>query len=123
MTAPSLLTLCDQLEQLRAKATPGEWRQVSWWLNALDAGKTVTTGCVQAMNHHDATLIVACVNAVPDLIAAIRAVEALIPGWEESAAWRETPASDVEAYEPHVAYAIRVMVADVRAALATVGGS
>lgn len=70
----SVEPLLRKLEVLREKSTPGPWRQPSWWLNAIDTYKSARTGFVQAQNPADVALIVAAVNALPRLVAAVRAV-------------------------------------------------
>jgi hypothetical protein len=78
----------DQLDQLRAAATPGPWTAlpvdpVERWLE-----------------EDDEDLIVAAMNALPQLTAALRAVEALA----ENGAWSDGT----------------IHVTDLRTALATV---
>lgn len=74
MTTPeSLPALLDQLDKLRAEGTPGPWRPsgipVGEWQPVVGhSGHCSATGTSNA----DAALIVAAVNALPTLIAAIR---------------------------------------------------
>lgn len=88
--------LLDQLDQLRAAATPGPWAQngadpayiigqVSEdgeeYLDVADAGASVRPGISGWRRAEaDAALIVAAVNALPKLTAKLRAAEAL---WAE----------------------------------------
>ena len=91
-----ILALCDRLEQARAAATPGEWRVGKG--NEIEAGQydtVIERGPVDCMSYcyggtstiegdnlpADAALIVAAVNAVPEMVAAIRAVHALADEW------------------------------------------
>jgi hypothetical protein len=91
VTSP-ITALCDQLDQLRAAATPGEWHVAKGGL--IDAGEydiVISGGQVDCMARcyggvstiegdnlpADAALIVAAINALPQLTAALRAVEAL----------------------------------------------
>jgi hypothetical protein len=113
-TDPTCITaLCDQLDQLREAATPGPWQldkggdyHQPWWhapdvlrepygRNALDVGGDEATGA----------LIVAAVNALPRLTAALRAVEALAEQAEQKYDGVGNVSTD-----------------DLRAALATVAG-
>lgn len=95
MSDRDLAPLLDQLDQLRAAATPGPWAQngadpayvigqVSedgeQYLDVADAGASVGIGEGWRKAEADAALIVAAVNALPKLTAKLRAVEAL---WAE----------------------------------------
>jgi hypothetical protein len=63
--------LLDDLDAARAKATPGEWELDEDSISPLDL----------YTSDADAALIVAAVNALPRLTAALRAVEVLAEGW------------------------------------------
>lgn len=120
-----LTALCGQLDQMRAAATPGEWS--TYWGNRIASGVLVTSpGGVQldygiaslddrdhsdnednpASGEDDAALIVAAVNALPQLTAALRAVDDLLSR---------------EGVPLHGSKTIKVGA--LRAALATVAGS
>jgi hypothetical protein len=86
-TQPDLRALCDHLDALRAAASPGPWREWSeggtdhdgegWSQYGVQApsgepdGPIVMTGDDEQA-HADAALIVAAVNALPTLTAALR---------------------------------------------------
>jgi len=87
MTAADLLELCDRLEELRAKATPGEWRfsredDVSCgvvFVIRTDDKSVACAGCNSDESDHcpeladeDCDLILAAVNALPALIAGVQ---------------------------------------------------
>jgi hypothetical protein len=86
-----LLALLDQLDEARAKATPGPWHWDQKFGEKNDTGLALTNDAgaeiVGAYNTHccdfrddptvedtDAALIVAAVNALPKLTAALRRV-------------------------------------------------
>jgi hypothetical protein len=78
--APALTALLDELDRLRAAATPGEWveRGRSQEPYVGSGRKPGEYGYVcTPKNPADAALIVAAVNAVPRLTAAVRAALAL----------------------------------------------
>jgi hypothetical protein len=73
--------LLDQLDALRAAATPGEWRHEhndygdEWWFGGETQGgeEVINDQIVTGADHSaDAALIVAAVNALPGLVAAVR---------------------------------------------------
>jgi hypothetical protein len=73
----------DSLEEARKAATPGPWfawdRGVGWMI-ALDPGgdRVLPEGMrTDLARQEDAALIVAAVNALPELVAALRGVLAL----------------------------------------------
>jgi hypothetical protein len=75
--------LLDQLDALRAAATPGEWRHEhndygdEWWFGGETRGgeEVINDQIVTGADHSaDAELIVAAVNALPRLTAALHAV-------------------------------------------------
>lgn len=90
-----LTVLLDQLDAARAKATPGEWEQhggdPSYVIGAvghedgeyLDVADTAAFRKGSAQEAADAACIVAAVNALPRLTAALRAVLALHVPWYE----------------------------------------
>jgi hypothetical protein len=104
MTAvPRALDL-DELEAALAKATPGPWRVEvrggqcggtdEWWSehDVVCGGQAGFTVGDDESAEADAALIVAAVNALPDLIAelrkhraAVQAVETLARGWRSTA--------------------------------------
>jgi cell division protein ZapA (FtsZ GTPase activity inhibitor) len=86
----------DEIERLRAAATPGPWETTAWggtdhdgegWaeygVRLDDRGPVILGYDEQAQA--DAALIVAAVNAVPELVAAVRAVLALADRWDQVA--------------------------------------
>ena len=79
------MTSLDELERLLAAATPGPWRvsadepyegYVQRRNIEADASEWITCGATSEYqcleNEHDAALIVAAVNALPDVIAAAK---------------------------------------------------
>jgi hypothetical protein len=74
--AADLLALLDQLDAAREKATPGEWREGAAhpYVYAESPGCPVVADCYGPAN---LALIVAAVNALPILTAALRAVAEL----------------------------------------------
>jgi len=149
MPEPSPVTaVCDHLEQLHADgASEGPWQTDvvfwklgstrgqpdSWWWDVQDDAGTVAMIQTDGRGREDddaranAALIVAAVNAVPELIAALRAVEALA---EELEGWRKNAANYHEnAWEPAVrseararAMAYERALTGIRTALATAPG-
>jgi hypothetical protein len=68
----------DRLEALHAQATPGPWENPYPFTKLIDApGSTDNMAIVQCDNAADAAAIVAEHNAVPRLVAAVRAAYAL----------------------------------------------
>jgi len=140
MTAPSPLTvLCDQLEQLRAEATPGEWTAEQNYIDmgVPDNSKTLRNANGWALGdvylrlpgEDNAALIVAAVNAVPRLTAAIRAVEALAGEWEARGELAllasRAPGTNLGQHwhGMEIAAETKSYADAIRAALATVAGS
>lgn len=83
-----MTNLIDKIERLSAAATPGEWHLqtgaigINPWISAENwtrpNGSYVRGGCILNMVAHDereqdAALIVALRNAVPEILAALRA--------------------------------------------------
>jgi len=110
--APDPGALLDRLEELGEAATPGPWRWDSEFGEANDTGLALTNDAgeeiVGAYNDHccsfrddphvndaDAALIVAAVNALPDLIRLARDGLALRDGVERLAEEMETVADEV----------------------------
>ena len=130
MPEPSPITaLCDQLEQLRAAATPGEWSRwrdqesVPGWDGFIVIGDDAAEGeeCNPTARVYvapDAALIAAAVNAVPRLVAALRAVEALAEDMEQA-----TKPPVLSEFDRGVAATYVDVVSQLRAALATGAGS
>jgi hypothetical protein len=93
----ALTTLLDQLDELRAKATPGPWSEAPWSdtvvLPATWAAEAVLPedrgpfAAIYATSDADAALIVAAVNAVPQLTAAVRAVLELANDYDDGSEW------------------------------------
>jgi hypothetical protein len=125
-----ITALCDQLDQLRAAATKGAWHIAK--SGAIDAGEydtVLTGGPVECMAYcyggsstvevedADAALIVAAVNALPQLTAALRAVEAL------AETWHQRGQRYAQAGMGPVAHDLTTRAAAIRTALATVAGS
>lgn len=89
-----LAALLDDLDQLRAAATPGEWvndsheiyQAVPGLPEAVNAGDWIGETCRvdDPRSDADAALIVAAVNAVPQLTTALRAVLGLHVPWYEA---------------------------------------
>ena len=112
----SITALCDQLDQLRAAATDAPWTELP-----VDAQE-------RWLEEEDEALIVAAVNALPRLTAALRAVEALADDWEEDAKsyeysaahWRGLNEAVNEARCKGAARASRESAAGIRTALAAV---
>jgi hypothetical protein len=89
--------LCDQLDQLRAAATPGPWWNESGTVHApLPFGRNdgLPGAACHPLNAQgsngldadaDAELAAAAVNALPQLTAALRAVEALADRLDDDA--------------------------------------
>lgn len=74
----------DELEALAKKATPGPWiASAQGNVFAKNGGRTpglsgpIVADCYDGGDPHDADLIVAMRNALPALIAAIRAADAM----------------------------------------------
>lgn len=81
----SITALCDQLDQLRATAMPGPWgleRDRTGGYDLTRPDGDFLADPLGALSEDDAALIVAAVNAVPRLTAALRAVEALADEWD-----------------------------------------
>jgi len=101
MTAADPRQLLDQLDALRAAATPGPWEHVtddhgrkgvehSVW---SDSGECYVA---EVLPGPDAALIVAAVNSLPQLVAALRGVMKVA---DELSAWRD----NARRYEQHAA--------------------
>ena len=117
MTA-DLLRLLDELDAAREKATPGEWWSEhhdygdEWWFGGTTGdGQEVINGHIVTGGDSaaDAALIVAAVNALPKLTAALRAVLAECDDWAEwaNADLRSTLARSVVAdIRRHIADAL-----------------
>jgi len=84
-TAPSVTAWLQQLDELRAAATPGPWAQQNDAPNLVygdevngifvcNTGYDRATSPADSLPVADAALIVAAVNALPQLTAAVRAV-------------------------------------------------
>lgn len=94
-----LTALCDQLEQLRAAATPGSWvtdrLELTGWSSVRAAGtpdgweRVPVTGQVAGA---DAALIVAAVNALPQLTAEVRRLAGVVQRVEALAEQLESEA-------------------------------
>lgn len=99
MTAPDLAAMVDELEALLAKATAGPWADHSTgWITGGSDGLTDIAENV----HHDGnrTLIVAAVNALPAILAALKMqAEALTLA---EARFREYEATHQAKVRPHV---------------------
>ena len=111
MTTP-ITELCDQLDQLRAAATPGTWSVSEDAIGGTDivtSDEVYVSDEMGAISKVDAALIVAAVNVLPQLTAALRAVEALA----------EEYGAEADAVMLSAQYTAR----ELRTALATVAGS
>lgn len=112
MTAPTpLVSLLDQLDELLANATPGDWAAV----NGLRIASPRAV-VAEEVGSADAALIVAAVNAVGPLTAAVRAVLELAESWRYKGeygwgAWQEGHGPDPEGY------VLDRAAADIRAAI------
>ena len=75
--------ILDNLEALLAKATPGPWQpknehcwdEIIGNIDGPDDGQYHYTEVAQVFGRADAALIVATINALPELIALLRAAE------------------------------------------------
>lgn len=86
MTADNITALCDRLDALLAAATPGEWRQDG---TMIAEGRHLNTIVDCWEDAADAALIVAAVNALPELTRAVRAVLDLADWYDGQPNWRE----------------------------------
>lgn len=127
--APPLTALLDQLDQLRAAATPGPW--LAWDapdVTAIAAGvehtpsgtpinpKAWVVDGASGLTDADAALIVAAVNAVPQLTTALRAVLQLADDVERDAVGSAEP-NNPESPEHVRAAALFVVAHSIRAAI------
>jgi len=86
MSAQTAAEMLDQLDALRAAGTPGSWGIDEGTLRHIDAEDQ--DGLAETLDAADAALIVAAVNALPQLTAAIRAVLDLALDFDgDSAHW------------------------------------
>jgi hypothetical protein len=105
VTADDLTALLDELDAAREKATPGEWvTDERGWIDA-DLRTVIGPGDVECMSHcyggisriegdnlaDDAALIVAAVNNLPKLTAALRAVLELAADYDDGSEWGTWP--------------------------------
>jgi len=128
MTAPTALTAwLDELTELRAKATSGAWayntEQPETWMQhegrvwAPDVPDGFDDEVALVVDHADAALIVAAVNALTALVDTIRAVAELAETWARRAR-NYADAGDVAA-----ARDIGARATALRTALTAVAGS
>lgn len=127
MTAPEgVAARLAELAALHAAATPGPWGTpvAPTWIHRAEA-----LGHVGTTEHaEDAALIVAAVNALPDLIAAVRAVADLadeLEDWRANAiryAENGRPTSVEVAQAKTRALAYQRAIAGIRAALSALSG-
>jgi hypothetical protein len=105
-----LSRLLDELEQARAKAVPGTWETAAEQRQVIfHAGSD--RWVAEASDMGDAALIVAAVNAVPTLVAALRRVEATLQAAQE---WVRDELITDNGFAEQCA---RAVIDDVRAAL------